>query len=110
MMKFKESSLAERLVLKPIILDKVSKGGIIIQADERKQAINTNQGVVLHIGPQAWFDLPEKPDIKPGDKVYYAKYGAMVLKGDGEELYVLCNDKDILVVFEGEGTQEEEMV
>lgn len=111
MMTFKESSLAERLILKPIILEKKSKGGIDLSAlDERKQAINTNQGLVLHIGPQAWFDLPQKPDVKVGDKVYYAKYGAMVLKGEGDTMYVLCNDKDILVVFEGEGVQEEEIV
>jgi co-chaperonin GroES (HSP10) len=107
-MKFKESSLAERVVLKPLI-EKVTKGGIVIATSERNQAINTNQGVVHMIGPMAWYDLPQKPDIKVGDKVYYSKYGAMVLKTE-EEYFVLCNDKDILVGFEGEAANEEEAV
>lgn len=96
--KFNEASLAERIILKPFI-EKVSKGGIVIATDDRKQAINTNQGEVMFIGPQAWYDLPVKPDIKVGDKVYYAKYGAMVLKV-GKDQFVLCNDKDILVAYE----------
>jgi co-chaperonin GroES (HSP10) len=105
--KFKESSLAERLILKPLI-EKVSKGGIVIARDERTQAINTNRGIVLMIGPQCWFDLPEKPDIKVGDSVYYAKYGAMVLRDEEnpEDFYVLCNDKDILVSYEGVAAKE----
>lgn len=109
MTTFKAASLAERVMLKPIILEKKSKGGIDLSAlDERKQAINTNQGEILYIGPQAWWDLPEKPDVKVGDKVYYAKYGAMVIKGEGkDELYIICNDKDILVAFEGVAANEE---
>lgn len=100
--KFKESSLAERIIIKPFI-EKVSKGGIVIATDERTQAINTNRGEILFIGPQAWYDLPEKPDVKVGDKVYYQKYGAAVLKVEGEEDFlVICNDKDILVAYEGD--------
>jgi co-chaperonin GroES (HSP10) len=109
MVKFKEASLGERVILKPII-EKVSKGGIVISTSERNQAINTNQGVVVQIGPQAWWDLPSKPDIKPGDTVYYSKYGGMVIKVEGqEEFYVICNDRDLLVAFEGEVANEEEV-
>jgi co-chaperonin GroES (HSP10) len=100
--QFNQESLAERVILKPLI-EKVSKGGIVISTDDRKQAINTNQGEVVMIGPMAWYDLPEKPKLKPGDKVYYAKYGAMVLKADGmEDFLVICNDKDILVGYTNE--------
>mgnify|MGYP001566266919 CR=1 FL=1 len=104
--KFKQSSLAERVILKPFI-EKVSKGGIVISRDERSQAVNTNQGEVVMIGEQAWYDLPVKPDIKPGDKVYYAKYGALVIKPEGQEDFlIICNDKDILVAYEGEAELE----
>jgi co-chaperonin GroES (HSP10) len=99
-MKFKESSLAERIILKPFV-EKVSKGGIEIVRDTRSQAINTDRGEVLFIGPSAWYDLPEKPDVKVGDKVFYAKFGAKVLQDPEkpDEFYVLCNDKDILVGY-----------
>jgi co-chaperonin GroES (HSP10) len=105
-MKFKASSLAERLILKPFI-EKQTKGGILIARDERSQAVNTDQGEVFMIGPQAWYDLPTKPDIKVGDKVFYSKYGAKVLKDEvTKELYIICNDKDILVAFKGKPALE----
>ena len=99
---FNERSLGTRVILKPLI-EKVSKGGIHIARDDRTQAINTNQGEVFLIGPNAWYDKPEKPDVKPGDKVFYAKYGALVLKVDGmDEFLVMCNDEDILVGYKDE--------
>lgn len=106
MIKFKESSLGNRIILKPLI-EKMSKGGIHIARDERSQAVNTDQGEVFMVGPQCWYDFPSKPDIKPGDKVYYSKYGAKVLKPDGvEDFLVICNDTDILVAFKGNAEME----
>lgn len=106
MVTFKESSLANRLILKPFI-EKTSKGGIVIARDERSQAVNTDQGEVVLIGPQCWYDFPTKPDIKPGDKVYYSKYGAKILKPDGvEDFFIILNDTDILVVYEGQAELE----
>lgn len=105
-MKFKSSSLGERIIIKPFV-EKVSKGGIHIARDERSQAVNTNQGVIFMIGDQAWYDLPSKPNVKVGDKVYYSKYGAMTIKPDGaEDFYIICNDKDVLVAYEGEAEME----
>lgn len=101
-MKLKPSSLANRVVIKPLI-EKVSKGGIVLPRDERSQAVNTNQGEIYMIGDQAWYDLPSKPDIKVGDKVYYAKYAALVIKPeDSEDFLVLVNDVDVLVAYEGQ--------
>lgn len=105
-MLFKESSLGHRLILKPFI-EKTSKGGIVIARDERSQAVNTDRGEVFLIGPQAWYDLPEKPKIKSGDQVFYSKYGAKILKDDEtNELYIICNDEDILVAYEGKPALE----
>ena len=99
-MKFNPNTLGHRVVLKPFI-EKESKGGIVLARDERTQAINTDKGTILHIGTSCWFDKPEKPSLKPGDKVFYAKYGAKLIKDeDTGELYILCNDEDILVGFE----------
>lgn len=101
-MKFKQSSLAERVVLKPYI-EKESKGGIIIARDDRSQAVNTDRGEVYMIGPLAWYDLPEKPDIKPGDTVFYSRYGAKLIKDEETgEMFMLMNDKDILVGYTNE--------
>lgn len=97
-MKFLAETLAERILLKPQI-EKESKGGIIIARDDRTQAINTDKGEIFMIGPQAWYDLPVKPNLKVGDKVLYSHYGAKTIKDDNGEFYVICNDKDILVGY-----------
>jgi len=98
-MELLASSLGQRVVIKPLV-EKVSKGGIVISRDERSQAINTDQGTIFMIGPQAWYDLPEKPDVKVGDKVYYSKYGAKVIKPEGyDDFLLICNDIDILVAY-----------
>jgi len=101
-MKLLEKTLANRLILKPKV-EKETKSGIIISRDERKLAIDSDQGEVFMIGPQAWYDLPEKPDIKVGDTVYYARYGAKTIKPDGfEDFLVICNDDDVLVGYTDE--------
>lgn len=104
MIKFNENSLSNRVIIRPLILAKRSAAGLDLSAlDDRKQAINTNQGEVFMIGRDAWYDKPVKPDVKVGDKVYYSKYGGMVLKMDGmEDFLILCNDEDILVGYEND--------
>jgi co-chaperonin GroES (HSP10) len=98
-MKFRQETLGIRVLLKPFI-ETTSKGGIAIARSERSQAINTDKGEVLMIGDSAWYDKPVKPSIKPGDKVFYAKWGAKMLQDEESgEFYILCNDEDILVGY-----------
>lgn len=103
-MKFLKETLAQRLVLKPYILKK-SKGGIDMSAvSARTQAINTDKGEIYMIGPEAWYDLPNKPQFKVGDKVFYSHYGAKTIPDDKnpDEFYILVNDADILVGYKDE--------
>lgn len=99
-MKFLAETLGERVLLKPFI-EKVSKGGIVIARSERDQAINIDKGEVFMIGPSAWYDLPVKPAIKEGDKVFYSHYGAKTIRV-GDEFLIIANDKDILVGYKDE--------
>lgn len=98
-MKFNQASLDVRVILKPLVLK--SKAGIDLSAvSDRHQAINTDKGEIFMIGPAAWYDRPIKPDLKPGDTVYFSKYGAKVLKDEETgDLYTICNDDDILVAY-----------
>ena len=98
-MNFNQETLGQRVLIKPFI-ETVSKGGILISRDERSQAINTDRGEVFMVGPSAWYDLPVKPDLKPGDKVFYAKYGAKVIKDEkSDTFYIICNDQDVLLGY-----------
>lgn len=94
---FRQETLGNRVIIKPKI-EKQTASGIVIARDERSQAINTDMGVVVMIGPAAWEELEAKPDLKVGDWVYYAHYGAKTIKPkDSEDFYIICNDRDVLV-------------
>lgn len=102
-MKLNPETLGFRLVLKPIGFKKVSDGGIDLSAiDARTHAINTDKGEVFLIGPSCWDRLERKPEIKAGDKVMYAKWGAKIIVNpeDKEDIYIIVNDEDILVGYE----------
>lgn len=104
-MKFQQESLGNRVILKPFI-EKVTKGGIVLARDARSQAINTDKGEILMVGPSCWYDQPEvsRPNVKAGDTVFYAKYGAKTIQDldDPETFYILANDTDILVGYKND--------
>lgn len=86
--------LADRLVVKPIEREEVTKGGIVLPdtAKERPQ-----EGEVVAAGPGRMTDDGKRiaMDVKVGDIVVYAKYGGTEIKVDSEELIIL-RESDIL--------------
>lgn len=95
-MAFKMQPLADRLVVKPIAREEVTKGGIVLPdtAKEKPQ-----EGEVLAIGPGRMTEDGKRipMDLKVGDIVLYSKYGGTEIKVDGEELMIL-RESDILAV------------
>jgi len=93
-MAIKLQPLADRLVVKPIEREEVTKGGIVLPdtAKEKPQ-----EGKVLAVGPGRLSDDGKRiaMDIKVGDTVIYAKYGGTEIKIEDEELVIL-RESDIL--------------
>ncbi len=93
-MTVKLQPLADRLVVKPIEREEVTKGGLVLPdtAKEKPQ-----EGEVLAVGPGRLSDDGKRiaMDIKVGDIVLYAKYGGAEIKIDNEELIIL-HESDIL--------------
>jgi chaperonin GroES len=93
-MAVKLQPLADRLVVKPIEKEEVTKGGIILPdtAKEKPQ-----EGKVLAIGSGRLSEDGKRiaMDVKVGDIVLYAKYGGTEIKIDDEELIIL-HESDIL--------------
>lgn len=90
------------VLVKPEKVEEVTKGGIILTQTTRdsEQAAATI-GTIVAIGPSAWKDLDDgTPWCKLGDKVSYAKYAGVSMKGADNESYVLINDNDILSVLD----------
>jgi len=93
-MAVKLQPLGDRVVVKPIEGEEVTKGGIILPdtAKEKPQ-----EGKILAVGPgRLTEDGKRMPmDVKVGDLVLYVKYGGTEVKIDGEELMIL-SENDIL--------------
>lgn len=87
--------LADRVVVKPIEEEEVTKSGIVLPdtAKEKPQ-----QGEIVAIGPGKLEDGKRVGlEVKVGDKVIYRKYGGTEIKIEGDEYLILTED-DILAI------------
>ncbi len=92
----KLAPLADRVVVKPLEKDEVTKSGLVLPdtAKERPQ-----EGKVLAAGPgRVLEDGSRLPlEIKVGQTVLYAKYAGTEFKLDDEELLIL-READVLAI------------
>ncbi len=92
MVKF--APLGERVVLKPLERDEVSKGGIILPdtAKEKPQ-----EGEVVEVGPGRVGEDGNRiaMELKKGDRVIYSKFAGTEYKDDDED-YLILRESDIL--------------
>jgi len=93
-MTTKLQPLADRLVVKPIQKEEMTKSGIFIPdtAKEKPQ-----EGEVIAIGPGKMTDEGKRipMELKVGDRVIYSKYGGSEIKIDDVEMIIL-RESDIL--------------
>lgn len=99
-LKFKlKAPISDRLIVRVLETEKVSKGGIIIPDNVRSEhAASMVEALVLHVGETADMQLDVFPE--PGDYVLITKYGGTMYKeADGSECRVIRGD-DILATLE----------
>ncbi len=87
--------LADRVVVRPIEKEEVTKGGIVLPdtAKEKPQ-----EGEVVAVGPGKMTEDGTRRiplEVKVGDVVVYAKYGGTEIKLNDEKLMIL-KESDIL--------------
>ena len=90
--------LGERVVVKPLPGEEVTKGGIVLPdtAKEKPQ-----EGEVVAVGSGRLLDNGTRVaiDLKEGDKVLFSKYAGNEVKIDNVE-YLIMREADILGVIE----------
>ncbi|MDH5695685.1 MAG: co-chaperone GroES [Dehalococcoidia bacterium] len=93
-MAVKLQPLADRVIIKPIEKEEVTKGGIVLPDTVKEKP---QEGKVLAVGPGRLSEDGKRiaMDVKVGDVVVYAKYGGTEIKVDDEELVIL-RESDIL--------------
>ena len=86
--------LGDRVIVKPIPREEITKGGIVLPDTVKEKP---QEGKVLAVGPgKMTEDGKRMPlDVKVGDIVIYAKYGGTEIKELDDELIIL-RESDIL--------------
>jgi chaperonin GroES len=90
--------LGDRVVVKPLDRDEVTKSGIVLPdtAKEKPQ-----QGEVVAVGPGRMLDSGDRVslDVTVGDKIIFAKYSGTEFKMEDADLLIL-NERDILAILQ----------
>jgi chaperonin GroES len=93
--------LGDRVVVKPLAREEVTKSGIVLPdtATEKPQ-----QGEVLAVGSGRVLESGERitPDVKQGERVLFAKYSGTEIKLEQQELLIL-RESDILAIVTTNG-------
>ena len=86
--------MGDRILVKPVERDDVTKGGIFLPDTAREKP---QEGEVIAVGPGRTNDEGKIIPIglKKGDLIIYAKYGGTELKEDGED-YLLLSERDVM--------------
>jgi len=94
MAKPKLQPLGDRVVVKAIQREGMTKGGIVLPDTAKDKP---QEGIVIAVGPGKLTEDGKRiaMDIAVNDKVIYAKYGGTEFKLDDEELIIL-RESDIL--------------
>jgi len=94
MAKAKIKPLGDRVVIKPIPKEEVSKGGIVLPDTVKEKP---QEGEIIAVGPGKLSEDGKRMtmEVKVGDKVIYSKYAGTEYKLDDEEV-VIMRESDIL--------------
>ncbi|MBV9100081.1 MAG: co-chaperone GroES [Candidatus Dormibacteraeota bacterium] len=104
-MALKLRPLADRVVVKPLEREEVTKSGIVLPdtAKEKPQ-----EGTIEAVGNGRYNEQTGQRialDVKVGDRVMYAKYAGSEVKIDEVE-YLILAEKDILAVVDTNGKKK----
>ena len=90
--------LQDRIIVKRMEEEEMTKGGIIIPDSAKEKPM---EGKVIAVGNGKILDNGQKstPDVKAGDKVLFSKYAGTEVKIDGEE-HLIMREDDILGIIE----------
>jgi len=93
-MAVKLQPLSDRVIVKPIEKEEVTKGGIFLPDTVKEKP---QEGKVLAVGPGRLSEDGKRiaMDVAVGDIVIYAKYGGMEYRVGDEEVIIL-RESDIL--------------
>jgi chaperonin GroES len=96
--------LHDRVVIRRVDAETVSKGGIVIPDSAAEKPI---QGEVIAVGAGAILDSGERRplELRVGDRVLFGKFAGTEIRLDGVDLLVM-READVMAVIEGQSGTE----
>ena len=92
-----------KVLVKPDKLEEKTKAGIYLPDTHiEKQDASATTGKIVAVSPLAfkYDDWPEGSAIpKQGDRVAFARFAGVSIKGTDDEDYRIVNDKDIIAIL-----------
>ena len=90
--------LADRVVVRPLELEEMKKGGIIIPDTAKEKPM---EGEVIEIGTGRITDDGKKMpiEVKKGDRILYGKYSGTEVSINGDE-YLIMRESDIFAIIQ----------
>ncbi len=90
--------LGDRVLIKPLEREEVSKGGIVLPDTVAEKP---QEGTVVAVGTgRVLEDGTKVPlEVKAGNKVLYGKYAGTEIKVEGVD-HLIVSERDILGIFE----------
>jgi len=94
----KLTPLNDRLVVKAVTAEEKTAGGIYLPDSAQEKP---TEAEVVAVGPGKVLDNGKVAalEVKPGDRIIYAKYGGTEIKVGNEE-YVILRQDDVLAIKE----------
>jgi len=91
--------LGNRVILKPLKEEEVTKSGIILPDTVERE--RSEKALVIAVGPGKMQDNGERTamSVAPGNKVLFKKYSPEEVKMNNEE-YLIVDENDILAIIE----------
>jgi chaperonin GroES len=86
--------LADRVIVKPIEREEVTKGGIVLP-DTAKERPQEGEVIAIGLGRLSEDGKRIPVELRKGERVIFAKYAGTELKYDDEE-YLILRESDIL--------------
>lgn len=85
--------LGDRVVVKALSKEETTASGIVLPDTVDKE--KPEQGEIIAVGPGKLLESGNRApmDVKVGDKILFEKYGADDYEIDGEEIYVVEQEK-----------------
>ncbi|MBQ4424757.1 MAG: co-chaperone GroES [Lachnospiraceae bacterium] len=90
--------LADRVVLKQVEAEEVTKSGIVLPGTAKEKP-QTAEVIAVGPGTVDKDGMKIEMQVKAGDKVIYSKYAGTEVKLDGTE-YIIVKQGDILAIVE----------